>query len=108
VTVSWDHVGDAIERRIEDLGISKVEVARRAGIDPSSLWKARTGRGAELSPAMRARIDRALRWPAGTIDAVHDGDDPPSDVLTDTERLDRVEDELARLTDLVDRLTAQL
>lgn len=104
--MSWDRVGDEIERRIADLGTTRKAVAKRAGIDESSLWKVRKGRGGEVSADLRALIDQALRWPVGTIDAIYGGAEPPSEVLTDPQRLDRLEARLAAMAEQVERLSA--
>jgi transcriptional regulator with XRE-family HTH domain len=105
---SWEHVGQQVDRRITELGMTKAAVARRAGVDTSTLWKVRTGRGDEVSERTVERIDKALRWPAGTIKAVRQGQDPPTAVLTDPDRLDRLEDELADLTQRLEDVARML
>jgi transcriptional regulator with XRE-family HTH domain len=105
---SWEHVGQQVDRRITELGMTKAAVARRAGVDTSTLWKVRTGSGAEVSKRTLERIDKALRWPAGTITAVRNGQDPPTAVLTDPDRLDRLEDELADLTQRLEDVARML
>jgi len=93
-TLSWDRVGQAVEHRIKkELGATFSAVASRADVHESSLWKLRKGHGGELSPELRAKIETAIRWPEGTIDTIyHDPEfTPPSEVLSDPERLDQLE-----------------
>jgi transposase-like protein len=105
---SWDHVGQQVDKRIRELGATKAAVARRAGVDTSTLWKVRAGHGDEVSERTMARIDKALRWPAGTIVAIRGGQEPPSEVLSDPDRLDRLEEELANLTQRLEDVTRML
>lgn len=95
----WERAGQAVEKRIGELGVPYRGIAKRADVDPSTLWKVRTGAGCDVSETVRRKLDVALQWPQGTIDrvAVDRRYEPPVAVLTDPERLSALE---ASVTDL--------
>lgn len=70
-------VGAAVVRRREQLGISQIELARQAGVDPKTLRSLETG-AREIQIKSRAAIVAALGWPPGALDRVRSGDEPDS------------------------------
>lgn len=62
------------ERRIA-LGLSWREVAQRAGVAYETVRAARAGEGG-ISPLTAGKLDRALRWQAGSVERILDGGDP--------------------------------
>ena len=61
-----------MQRRLE-LGLSAADLARTAEVDPKTLRSLERGEKWPW-PVKRAAIEQALRWPAGALDALRDGD----------------------------------
>jgi transcriptional regulator with XRE-family HTH domain len=89
-------VGQSIEGRRLQLGMSKAELARRAHLSESTVHKAISG-SLQLGEDSLRKLDGALGWPTGTLEAVLDGADPPPDAVSDPDRLARLEARLDRL-----------
>jgi transcriptional regulator with XRE-family HTH domain len=94
---------DALESRRIQLGMSKAELARRAKVSESLIYKAVAG-SVHVGDDSSARIDEALGWPTGTLQAVAAGDiTPPEDAVTSPDRLLRAESHVDELRiDLAD------
>jgi transposase-like protein len=110
-TMDWERVGQAIDRRILERGVKIRAIARRAEVDPTTLWRLRRGHGELLSPQLRNRIEAALEWPPGTIDRIGSDPDytPPIDPPpVDRDRLVNVEAELRALRAEIERLSRML
>jgi hypothetical protein len=97
-----------LDRRIKDLGSTNKAIANRADIDTSSLYKLRKGQ--DVSDDLRRRVDVAVRWPEGTLERIaHDPTfSPPSDALTDPERMARLEARFEELAETVQRLAQEI
>jgi len=67
------------ERRLE-LDLSQRDAAVRAGISNQTWLNVENGRSA--NGRSLTKIERALDWPPGTIDAIAAGTDPPSVAAT--------------------------
>lgn len=106
--MDWKSIGAAIEQRKKDLGRSWAEISRRAPIDPAQLYRLRTGEGAEgkVSTDKMRDLDRALDWDAGTLEAIGEGNPPPTVKLTMDQRLVRLETEVSELRDSVAEVSA--
>ena len=73
------------ERRLE-LGLTWREVADRAGLSYEAIRNLRTGPGGMRALSMR-RLDAALEWRAGSVQALLAGGDAgPADLLSASER----------------------
>lgn len=67
--------GEQVVKRRAELGLSRAAAAKLAGVDPKTLqsleqdtrWPHDTN---------RAKIERALRWAPGSLDAIRDGGEP--------------------------------
>lgn len=95
--MSTEKLTDAINQRIAQLGMSKAEVARRANISESLLHKTLSGKHKMGGDSAR-RVDVALGWPTGTLQAVLDHDAaPPTDLLSGPDRLQHLEEDVAAL-----------
>jgi transcriptional regulator with XRE-family HTH domain len=78
--VDWGALGKAIVARRIELGWNtRDELAEASGIGARTLGDLETGRKDGYYPATLARLERGLRWPAGTVDAILSGDPPPTD-----------------------------
>ena len=76
------NVGEALVARRAELGLSRAAAAKKAGIDVGTL------RSAELNERWpqdvnRAKIEQALGWAPGSLEAIRDGGEPAE--LTDDE-----------------------
>lgn len=103
-----DRVKARIDHRIRnELNATFVGIARRAGIDQSSLHNVRHCKDG-VSEEMRVKVDQALEWPVGTIRRMMDDPayDPPVEKVAPPERLDKVEREVVHLKGEFDRLAA--
>ena len=102
---------DALETRRIQLGMSKAELARRAKVSESLIYKAVAGT-VHVGDDSSARIDEALGWPTGTLAAVAaDEITPPADAVSSPDRLARVEGsvdeariDLAETRSIIDQL----
>lgn len=70
-----DRLDRAIEERRLDLDLSLNEVAQLAKISPATLRAIRRGT-TQPTPLTKRRLEDALRWERGSIDAVDAGGDP--------------------------------
>ena len=68
----WERVGQAIERRLDDVGFTKAEIHREFGItgETLTLWM-------EGKPIVRRdkkrQLEKALGWRPGSIDRIRAG-----------------------------------
>lgn len=95
MTEAANRLGAALEARRIQLGMSKAELARRAHISESYVYKAISGT-VQLGQDACRRLDGALGWPTGTIEEIVAGGEPPADAVSDPDRLARLEAQLAR------------
>ena len=72
-----EHLARLMDNRRLELGMRWDEVAAAAGIKPPTLRAIRNGTN-RPSALTKHGLERALSWPAGTIDAILDGQDAPS------------------------------
>ena len=61
-----DPIGKTIEARRNELGLSKVEASRRAGVNRGTWHDIEEGRRHGMLPNTLLRIDKAMRWDPGT------------------------------------------
>ena len=107
-THGWERIAEAAVKRINQLGITKIEVVRRADVSESLVRKLCAGTLA-VSPAKLAQVDRALGWPAGTLTAVgQEGTPPPKDMMSDPELLRDLNRRLDTLEDTIRVITVSL
>jgi transcriptional regulator with XRE-family HTH domain len=66
----------AVRAELNARGWTRTDLARHAGIDPDTAVTFLSGM---RKPHIRtqARIEAALGWPPGTLEAINDGADPP-------------------------------
>ncbi|WP_395109844.1 helix-turn-helix domain-containing protein [Actinomadura sp. SCN-SB] len=70
-----ERLAAAIEDRRGELGLSLREVAELAGITGETLRAVRKGSN-DPSPLTKRGIERALRWKAGSVEAILEGGEP--------------------------------
>jgi hypothetical protein len=61
-----------MEARRIDLGMTWVEISERAGYSTHHVWCIRKGK-ARINVDAKVKIERAMSWPAGTVDAILTG-----------------------------------
>lgn len=81
----WPRLGSVIERRIDDLGLTRSGVQKRGGPSPASIRAVINGHSKVMSPSKRRDLERALEWSPGSIDIVLRGGapEPISDLFVD-------------------------
>lgn len=92
-------LGKAIRDRRQQLRLSQREAAHRADFSNETWRKAEAGH--PVAERTLAYIEQVLEWPAGTVDAILAGQDPPADWLP---RPDVSPEEQSRLIDLERRI----
>lgn len=100
--VDWKRLAEHIRRRRIELGISKREAVRRAGIG-SNTWLALENDGKPIEDHNWANIARAMEWTPGSIQAVLIGGDPehaPNET-------DGITEQIAELRRRIERLEAK-
>lgn len=68
-------VGDQVVTRRAELGLSRAELARRADVDPKTLQTLEQDRRWPQD-VNRAKIEQALGWAPGSLEAIRDGGEP--------------------------------
>ncbi|MFF9279576.1 helix-turn-helix domain-containing protein [Streptomyces griseosporeus] len=75
---AWARLGRALRESRERQGLSQAELATRADVSTKSVQDAEAGKVPKSRmPYTLARIAAALGWPAGAVDSVLDGGEPP-------------------------------
>ncbi|MFJ5059060.1 helix-turn-helix domain-containing protein [Streptomyces nigra] len=75
---AWAHLGRALREARERRGRSQEELAADAGVSKGAVQAAEAGRVPKTRmPQTLAPIARALHWPAGSIERVLGGGEPP-------------------------------
>ena len=72
-------VGDQVVTRRAELGLSRAELARRADVDPKTLQTLEQDRRWPQD-VNRAKIEQALGWAPGSLEAIRDGGEPTTAV----------------------------
>lgn len=76
--------GAAVQARREELGLTREDIADHAIIDRTALTALERG-VSWPDEDVRARIEKALRWPSGTLDRIHSGGAVPDEPDETTE-----------------------
>jgi transcriptional regulator with XRE-family HTH domain len=79
--MDWRRLGEEVERRRGQLGFgSRREFAEKTGFAEKTLGDVENGRRDTYSPVTISRLEAALRWPAGAVDAILRGEPVPPDL----------------------------
>lgn len=70
------HIDHAMNARRLDLRLKWKDVTARAGISPQTLSKIRTLGTVGVNPLIIAKVEDALRWESGSLQALTDGGTP--------------------------------
>lgn len=97
----------AINTRMAELDVTQAELAQRSGVSPATLRKLMRNYP-DKSPSRRTLddISKALRWPAGHLSHVLNGDDPAK--LDSGSELDQLRAAVADLQDRVALVESEL
>lgn len=91
----WKRAGQAVKRQRRLMGWTNQEqAAEAAGISVATWREVEQGIGRAEAGTL-GLVERALRWPAGMIERIADGEDPPEH--TDPDRLAQLAAEMAEL-----------
>lgn len=71
--MSWEQLGEQVRSRRTELGLTQEELAERGGPSTPTLRAIENNRAGRLSPRLRRTLERALRWQAGSVDAILTG-----------------------------------
>lgn len=63
---------DWLIKRIEEIGISLVDLADKVGVEPQTLWNWRVGKH-NPRPTKKRALEDAVRWQRGSYDAIKRG-----------------------------------
>ena len=74
-TNALTRLGEYVERRIAELGLEYAAVCRASGFSDETLSKIRKG-SVHARPATYRKLERALLWEQGSVDAVLSGGEP--------------------------------
>ena len=98
------NVGEALVARRAELGLSRAAAAKKAGIDVGTL------RSAELNERWpqdvnRAKIEQALGWAPGSLEAIRDGGEPTTavDDFADSVARDLKPGDMARCSERISK-----
>ena len=72
------HFADTIRGRRRELGLSLAVVAAEGGPSEPTMVRIESGHTPPLRAPTFGKLDRILRWPAGTALRVYDGQRPPT------------------------------
>lgn len=72
----WTRLRAALSDRIDELGLQQSEIQAAGGPSPAKVREILNGRSQTLVTSLRRGFERALLWPAGTIDIFLAGGDP--------------------------------
>lgn len=81
---------DAVTDRRLSLGLTQREAATRGGFSVTVWSEVERGKRTLVSPRIAYKMDRALRWPEGTVEAIQNGGERPEPPAPD-ELLARLE-----------------
>lgn len=106
MTPDWERVGEAIERRRQELRLSKAEVQRRANVSQPTLDGYLAGAPIRWASKIRGICD-ALEWTPDSIERLAAGGDavPTKTTLTDVEA--RLRSEIQALSSEIEHLRAR-
>ena len=93
----WQAVADAINARMEELGMSQQELASRSRVSVAALRQIQKAVPKERNPRTLAAISEALGWPSNRLEDVAAG----SATDEGADRLARLESEVADLREKV-------
>ncbi|MGH3628814.1 MAG: helix-turn-helix domain-containing protein [Sciscionella sp.] len=100
----WDAVAAAINSRLDELQMTQQELAARSGVSPATLRQLqRNYSSRRRSPRTLAAISEGLRWPAGRLAQILEGDAPGAQ---DADLRDEVSRLRAEVSELQGRVTA--
>jgi transcriptional regulator with XRE-family HTH domain len=75
----WAHLGRLVRERRTELGLTQAEVHGGGGPSPATLYLIETGGRDTYRPQVLRRLERALRWRAGSVRRVLAGGQPVPD-----------------------------
>ncbi|WP_428836288.1 helix-turn-helix transcriptional regulator [Streptomyces carpaticus] len=75
---AWGRLGRALREARERQGLTQKELSDRANVSLAAVGDAEKGKVPKARmPYTLAKVAKALGWPAGSVEAVLEGSDPP-------------------------------
>jgi transcriptional regulator with XRE-family HTH domain len=71
-----ERLGAYVEARRKELGLSQADLAGRGGPSDTTISKIELGRATRILPKTARELDLALRWAAGSSEAIMTGGEP--------------------------------
>ena len=99
MTPGHERVRDAVQTRMDELGLVQRSLASKAGVDTGTVSNLLTGK-TWPQVRSRARIEAALNWPIGTLAQIRAGGSPPPEDPT-PDGTDPVEDTIRDIPHLL-------
>lgn len=69
-TLDWPALADAVRSRRNWLGMSQGEIQKYGGPSEQTMGRIEQNRRVKYTPASLAALEKALRWPPGTINSI--------------------------------------
>ncbi|MDX8056071.1 helix-turn-helix transcriptional regulator [Lentzea sp. BCCO 10_0798] len=105
----WQAVADAINTRMEQLGLSQKELSERSKVSPATLRLMQQGANASRSATTLAAVSTALGWKADHLGDVAAGRPASGDVEQDLrDEVQALRGEVAELRAGLEGLTAKV
>ncbi|SFJ76863.1 Helix-turn-helix domain-containing protein [Amycolatopsis sacchari] len=108
----WDAVADAINTRLEQLGMTQAELASKSRVSVATVREIQHGVAKRRSPRTLAALSEALKWRSEYLEQVADGQsfDARPERSAEGDRTTRTADngEIATLRQNLESLTARV
>jgi len=99
-------LGQVVRARRHALGLTQREASIGAGISDTTWFSVEQGK--KVADRTLARVERAMRWPPGTIDSFLTGEESPVPPLQLSERIDAVVVDEPSIEDRIAAIEAEL
>lgn len=105
---AWSRLGNLAAKRRDALGLTQAELGTRAGVATQTVWRFEQGGRPSRHSSSWSKIERALGWLSGSIDAILDGGEPVVGSYDGRFLRVQVDDENAFIHDLVRKITIEI
>lgn len=104
---NWAAVARAVRARMDQLSITQLELASKAEVSLATVQELARGVARKRYGRTLAALSTALKWPADRIERIAAGEDvPPDPEASVDDEINALRQELARISERLDRLQA--